>query len=226
MSMTPSPSTTFLGSRAQRLVAAARDLGQERLRLLSIITGGHIAIHWFQQLFPLALQPIKAGMGLSAAQAGTLSMARQFGQGTPQSAGGHDGRQVAPASGCDPGIVIGHDGVAYMLFGSSGAFGVAFAASVLLGFGTALWHPRPRLRSPPSSRAPGHGHFGPRHRRDLGRHPGAVGAGSTTGRAALGEPSLVAHRAGVAFGALVLSVCSGRSGRTRRFRPAPRSSVQ
>ena len=141
MSMTPSPSTTFLGSRAQRLVAAARDLGQERLRLLSIITGGHIAIHWFQQLFPLALQPIKAGMGLSAAQAGTLSMARQFGQGTLNLPVGmmadklHRHRDVILASSL---VMMG---VAYMLFGSGGAFGVAFAASVLLGFGTALWHP-------------------------------------------------------------------------------------
>lgn len=139
--MTPSPGIPFLRSRSRRLAAAARDLGQERLRLLGIVTGGHMVIHWFQQLFPLALQPIKAGLGLSAVQAGVLSMARQFGQGTLNLPAGmmadalHRYRDVILASSL---VTMG---VAYLLFGSGGAFGAAVAASVLIGFGTALWHP-------------------------------------------------------------------------------------
>ena len=132
---------SFVRSRAQRLAAAARDLGQERLRLLGVVTGGHIAIHWFQQLFPLALPFIKAGLGLSAVQVGALATARQFGQGTLNLPAGiladalHRYRDVILASS------LVFMGVAYLLFGSRGGFGAAFGASILIGFGTALWHP-------------------------------------------------------------------------------------
>lgn len=140
MSINPSPSSPPVRSRTQRLVDAARDLGQERLRLLAVVTGGHIVIHWFQQLFPLALPFIKAGLGLSAVQAGGLGAARQFGQGTLNLPAGMMGdalyryRDVILASSL---VVMG---LAYLLFGSGG-FGTAFAASVLIGCGTALWHP-------------------------------------------------------------------------------------
>ena len=141
MSLNPSPPTSFIRSRTQRLAAVARDLGQERLRLLGVVTGGHIAIHWFQQLFPLALPFVKAGLGLSGVQVGALGTARQFGQGTLNLPAGmladalHRHRDLILASSL---VMMG---VAYLLFGSRGGFGVAFAASVLLGFGTALWHP-------------------------------------------------------------------------------------
>ncbi len=141
MAVTPSPPTSFIRSRTQRLAAAARDLGPDRLRLLGVVTGGHIAIHWFQQLFPVALPFIKAGLGLSAVQTGALATARQFGQGTLNLPAGiladtlHRHRDMILASSL---VMMG---VAYLLFGSRGGFGVAFAASVLIGFGTALWHP-------------------------------------------------------------------------------------
>ena len=141
MSINPAPSGSLVRSRTQRLVDAARDLGQERLRLLAVVTGGHVAIHWFQQLFPLALPFIKAGLGLSAVQAGVLGAARQFGQGTLNLPAGmlgdalHRYRDVILASSL---VMMG---LAYLLFGSRGGFGAAFAASVLIGCGTALWHP-------------------------------------------------------------------------------------
>ncbi len=141
MSLTPSPRTSFIRANVQRFVAEARDLGQERFRLLGVVTGGHIAIHWFQQLFTVALPFIKAGLGLSGVQVGFLAAGRQFGQGTLNLPCGmlgdalHRHRDVILASSL---VMMG---VAYLLFGSRGGFGVAFAASVLIGFGTALWHP-------------------------------------------------------------------------------------
>lgn len=131
----------MIRSRGRRLRAAARDLGHERLKLLGVVTGGHMMIHWFQQLFPVALPFIKAGLGLSAVQTGALATARQFGQGTLNLPAGmladalHRYRDVILASS------LVFMGVAYLLFGSRGGFGTAFAASVLIGFGTALWHP-------------------------------------------------------------------------------------
>lgn len=141
MSMIAPDHSPLVRSRTQRLVDAARDLGQERLRLLAVVTGGHIVIHWFQQLFPVALPFIKAGLGLNAVQAGALGAARQFGQGTLNLPAGiladalHRYRDMILASSL---VMMG---LAYLLFGSRGGFGVAFAASVLIGFGTALWHP-------------------------------------------------------------------------------------
>ncbi len=131
----------FIRSRIQRLTATARELGQERLSLLGVVTGGHIVIHWFQQLFTVALPFIKVGLGLSGVQVGALAAARQFGQGTLNLPAGMLGdalyrhRDVILASSL---VMMG---VAYLLFGSRGGFGVAFAASVLIGFGSALWHP-------------------------------------------------------------------------------------
>ena len=59
-----------------------RALGPERLKLLSVITSGHFVIHWFQQLFPVVLPSIKAGLGLNDVQVGALTSARQLVQGT------------------------------------------------------------------------------------------------------------------------------------------------
>ncbi len=139
--MTPSRSNTFIRSNIQRFAAEARDLGRERRRLLGIVTGGHIVIHWFQQLFPMALPFVATGLGLSGVQVGVLAAARQFGQGTLNLPAGMLGdalyrhRDVILASSL---VMMG---VAYLLFGSRSGFWVAFAASVLIGFGTALWHP-------------------------------------------------------------------------------------
>ena len=141
MTVTPSRRPSFFRSGAQRLAAEARDLGPARVRLLGVVTGGHVAIHWFQQLFVVAQPLIKAGLGLSGVQYGALASARQFGQGTLNLPAGMLGdalyrhRDVILASSL---VMMG---LAYMLFGSRGGFGVAVTASVLVGFGTALWHP-------------------------------------------------------------------------------------
>ena len=45
----------------KNILNSIRALGPGRLKLLSVITGGHVAIHWFQQLFPVVLPSIKSG---------------------------------------------------------------------------------------------------------------------------------------------------------------------
>lgn len=135
-------------SRVNVVLASVRELGGGRLRLLGVVTGGHVVIHWFQQLFPLALPFIKGGLGLSDVQVGALTMARQFGQGTLNLPAGvladslHRHRDVILA------LALLLMGAAYMLFGIAGGhafpvngFWLAFLASGLVGLGTALWHP-------------------------------------------------------------------------------------
>src|SRR3990167_302847 len=63
-------------------LASIRGLGAGRLKLLSVLTVGHVFIHWFQQFYPVVLPSIKAGLGLNDVQVGALNSARQFTQGT------------------------------------------------------------------------------------------------------------------------------------------------
>lgn len=132
---------SFVRSNVQRFLGEARELGPERLRLLGVVTGGHIAIHWFQQLFTVALPFIKTGLGLSGVQVGFLAAGRQFGQGTLNLPAGMLGDTLYRHRDAILSSSLVMMGVAYLLFGNSGGFGVAFTASVLIGFGTALWHP-------------------------------------------------------------------------------------
>ncbi len=132
---------SFIRSNIERFMAEARDLGQERRRLLGIVTGGHIVIHWFQQLFPIALPFVKSGLGLSGVQVGFLAAGRQFGQGTLNLPAGMLGDALYRHRDMILASSLVMMGVAYLLFGSRGGFWTAFAASVLIGFGTALWHP-------------------------------------------------------------------------------------
>src|ERR671913_1996271 len=67
---------------ARQIFTSVRALGKERIWLLSVITGGHFVSHWFQQLFPVVLPSIKAGLGLNDVQVGALTSARQLVQGT------------------------------------------------------------------------------------------------------------------------------------------------
>ena len=141
MTVRPSRQASFVRTGAQRLAAEARDLGPDRVRLLGVVTGGHVAIHWFQQLFTVAQPFIKVGLGLSGVQYGALAAARQFGQGTLNLPAGMLGDALYRHRDAILASSLVMMGLAYLLFGSGGGFWAAFAASVLIGFGTALWHP-------------------------------------------------------------------------------------
>ena len=59
--------------KLQKLLIPIRELGSENLKLLGMVTGGHFAVHWFQQLFPVVLPSVKAGLGLNDVQVGALT---------------------------------------------------------------------------------------------------------------------------------------------------------
>ena len=111
------------------------------MRLLGVLTGGHFFIHWFQQMFPVVLPSIKAGLGLNDVQVGALNSARQFTQGTLDLPLG----MVADAMVRHRGLILASAlffmGSAYFLMGIAPAFFWAVLGSGLVGIGTALWHP-------------------------------------------------------------------------------------
>lgn len=125
----------------QKLVGSVRALGSERLRLLGVLTSGHVAIHWFQQMFPVVLPSLKSGLGLTYPQVGALTLSRQLVQGTMNLPSGMLADSMVKYRGsilCASLLIMG---IAYMLMGITSFFAVAIIGAGLIGLGSALWHP-------------------------------------------------------------------------------------
>jgi MFS family permease len=118
-----------------------RELGSENLKLLSVITGGHFAVHWFQQLFPVVLPSVKAGLGLNDVQVGALTSARQLAQGTLNLPSGLLADSLVRHRALIMASSLVIMGLAYLLFGKAPALVWALFAAGLVGLGSALWHP-------------------------------------------------------------------------------------
>ena len=123
------------------LARTFRGIGAERLRFLSVITGGHFFIHWFQQLFPVVVPSIKAGLGLDDVQVGALNSARQFAQGTLDLPVGMLSDALVRQRGLILASALVSMGAGYFLIGSAPTLFLALVGSGFVGLGTSLWHP-------------------------------------------------------------------------------------
>lgn len=128
-------------AKVQDIFDSIRALGPERLKLLSVITAGHFAIHWFQQLFPVVLPSIKSGLALSNVQVGALTSARQLVQGTLDFPLGIVADTMVKYRAIFLAAALASMGAGYVFMGISSAFFLAFCGAGLVGLGTALWHP-------------------------------------------------------------------------------------
>ena len=113
-----------------------------RLFILTALSLGHAAVHWFQQLWPVIIPSVKSSLALSNVQMGVLTSVKQFATG--------------PITTLPSGLLsdkfrrnIHHIlAVAFIAFGVAHVF-VALSPTflwmvpsvALLGIGTALWHP-------------------------------------------------------------------------------------
>ena len=120
---------------------SVRALGPERLKLLTVITSGHFVIHWFQQLFPVVLPSIKAGLVLNDVQVGALTSTRQLVQGTLDFPVGLIADAMLRYRALFLAGALFSMGAGYVLMGISSAFIPALCGAGLIGLGTALWHP-------------------------------------------------------------------------------------
>lgn len=125
---------------ARSLSTTIRGVGAERLWLLTILTGGHFVIHWFQQFFPVILPSIKSGLGLNNVEVGALSSAQQLVQGVAQLPLGMVADSMVRHRGTLLALSLVSMAAAYFLLGSP-VFIWALLGSGLIGLGTALWHP-------------------------------------------------------------------------------------
>ena len=125
----------------KNILAPIRALGPERLKLLGVITGGHFAIHWFQQLFPVVLPSIKNGLALNDVQVGALTSARQLVHGTLDFPLGMVADAMVQYRAIFLATALVAMGAGYVFIGISSAFILALGGAGLIGLGTALWHP-------------------------------------------------------------------------------------
>ena len=125
----------------QALLSAIRELGSERLWLLGVITTGHSIVHWFQQLFPVILPSIKAGLGLNDVQVGALATARQLTAGILNLPTGMLADSLIRYRAFILASSLACMGIAYFLLGIAPSFTWILLAALLVGVGTAIWHP-------------------------------------------------------------------------------------
>lgn len=122
-------------------LARLRGAGRNDVRLIALLTSGHAAIHWYQQLYPLIIPTLKSALALDDVQIGFLSSARQVTSGTVGLPLGlvtdrHPERRAAVLAGS-----IFVMGAGYFVMGIWPALAWAAVASLLLGVGSGGWHP-------------------------------------------------------------------------------------
>ena len=123
-----------------KIIEPVRGVGRERATLMGTLTGGHTAIHWFQQLFPMIVPGVTSTLGLSGVQVGIMGASRQTGNLMTLPAG-----ILADSWVKHRAIMLGASlvfmGVAYMLIGIAPSFVWVLPGAMFVGLGTALWHP-------------------------------------------------------------------------------------
>lgn len=123
------------------LLVSLRGLGRQRLAFLGYVTGGHTIIHWYQQIFAVALPSIKQGLGLSDVQVGYLQSARQLTAGTMNLPVGILADAFSNRQAAILGSALVFMGVGYLSLGAASGLSGALLGSALVGLGTAIWHP-------------------------------------------------------------------------------------
>ena len=118
-----------------------RAIGRDRLALLGYLTGGHFAVHWFGQLFPMILHPLEVALRLSYVQVGFLTTTRELTTGLTNLPAGVLGDRLARHRTAILVSALLAFGVAYLTFGLAPGYFYALAAAGLVGVGIALWHP-------------------------------------------------------------------------------------
>lgn len=109
--------------------------------LLVSLTLGHMAVHWFQQLWPLIIPSLKAGVGLSSVELGILSSVRQFTVGPLMLPSGILADLFRQRTRLILVGAVAALGASHLLVGLSRTYAWLLPSIALVGIGTALWHP-------------------------------------------------------------------------------------
>jgi MFS family permease len=123
------------------ILAPLRGMGRERAVFLSLVTGGHTIIHWFQTMFAVVLPSVTQGLGLTEVQTGYLQSARQLTSGSMNLPAGILADSFGRFRAAILASALLFMGIGYFCFATSPGLGGAILGAALIGLGTAAWHP-------------------------------------------------------------------------------------
>jgi FSR family fosmidomycin resistance protein-like MFS transporter len=109
--------------------------------LLAALTSGHIAVHWYQQLWPMIIPAIKSSLGLTDMQLGILASVKQFTTGPLFLPAGILADFFRRRTAVILATAFLFFGISHFLVALSPNFFWIVPSVALLGIGTALWHP-------------------------------------------------------------------------------------
>lgn len=112
-----------------------------RDHLVWVITLGHMAIHWFQQMWPVVVAAIRQDLGLSNVQLGVVTSVKQFTTGPLMFPAGILADFAQRRTALLLGGALFAFGIAYALVSQAPSYIWLLLAVSLLGIGTVLWHP-------------------------------------------------------------------------------------
>ncbi|MEK7777263.1 MAG: MFS transporter [Chloroflexota bacterium] len=114
---------------------------RQRLTLLAAVVAGHAFKHMLSAAFFVYLPEIKASLGLSNIQVGTLSTLRNIAGGLSNLPAGFGADRYAQSRPIILGVSIALTGVFGLVLGVATNYGVAILASALMVAAITLWHP-------------------------------------------------------------------------------------
>jgi len=127
-----------------RLSATVREaVGVERprLRFLALVTTGHFVVHWYNQMLALSLPFLRADLGLSEVQVGSLTTVQMGVNSAANLPSGYLGDAFRRYGALVLASAILSFGLGVFLLGWSPAYGWALVGAGFVGLGIALWHP-------------------------------------------------------------------------------------
>ena len=109
--------------------------------LLATLSLGHLAIHWYQQLWPVIIPSVKASLGLSDIQLGTLSTMRQFSSGPTMLPAGILADFFRSRTAIILALAFVFLAVSQFLVAEASTYRWIIPGVVMMGIANALWHP-------------------------------------------------------------------------------------
>ena len=109
--------------------------------LLVALSSGHMAVHWYQQIWPMIIPSVKASLGLTNLQLGALASVKQFTTGPLMLPAGMLADFFRKRTAVILAAAFLFFGISHFLVALSPTFIRIIPGVALLGVGTALWHP-------------------------------------------------------------------------------------
>ncbi len=120
---------------------AEATVDRQKVALLIGTVGGHAVKHMFNSAFFLLLPEIKAGLGMSNAQVGSLSTLRNIASGLCNVPAGFAADRFAHRRAEILGLCLAGIGVFALVLGLATTYWVAVLGAVLMSMSISFWHP-------------------------------------------------------------------------------------